>query len=130
MKKGSILALVILIFALVIAIGSVSFLGPCIHEDGNVGACHWASRMLLGLGALMAVLALLALLLPTLRPGLFVAMIPTALLGILTPGTIISICAMATMRCRMVMRPSMLILFSATLIAAFVGWLLSRREVR
>ena len=58
MKKAIIPATIILILALVIAIGSQSFLGACVHEDGSFGACHWAGRAMLGMGALMAAMAL------------------------------------------------------------------------
>ena len=61
MKRQIIPGCVILVLALIIAIGSFSFLGPCVHEDGTVGACHWASRALLGLGCLLAVLAVAGL---------------------------------------------------------------------
>ena len=126
MKKLSFPAIAILILGLVIAIGSQTFLGPCVHEDGSLGVCHWAGRMMMGVGALLAVLAALALLMPQLRSGLMLAMLPTALLGLLTPGTIISICRMDTMRCRMVMRPAMLILCAIVMALALGGWLVGR----
>ena len=111
-KKLSIPACVVLALALLIAIGSQTFLGPCVHDDGSFGACHWAGRMLMGVGALLAAQSLLALIARDhgRRAGLFLAMAPTTLLGILTPGTIISLCGMATMRCRALMRPAMILL--------------------
>ena len=126
MKKTPIPALIILVLALVMAIGSQSFLGPCVHEDGSFGACHWAGRMLLGVGGLLAVLALLALVLPKERRGLYLAMVPASLLGLMTPGTLIALCGMATMRCRMVMRPAMMILSGLALVLALAGWLIER----
>ena len=127
MKKSSSPAVITLVLALVMAVGSQTFLGPCVHEDGSFGACHWAGRMLMGVGGLLAALSLLALLLPGERAGLYLAMVPTAVVGLLTPGTLIAICGMATMRCRMVMRPAMMILSAVTLILALVGWLTERR---
>ncbi len=127
MKKSNILAVIILILSIVAAIGSQTILGACVHEDGSVGACHWACRAMLGEGALLAALSLLALAMKRERTGLYLAMVPASLLGLLTPGTLIAICKMPTMRCRMVSRPAMMILFGAMLIAALVGWLLSRR---
>ncbi len=128
MKKLSIPAIIVLILALVIAVGSQTFLGPCVHEDGSFGPCHWAGRMLLVVGALQAALALLALVLPAERPGLLSAAALTAVVGLLTPGTIISICGVDTMRCRMVMRPAMTVLCALTCIAALAGWLIERRR--
>ena len=120
-------AILVLLFSLVVAIGSQSFLGACVHEDGSFGPCHWAGRMLLAVGALQAALALLALALHKERPGLLLASALTSVVGMLTPGAIISICAMDTMRCRMVMRPAMTVLCALTCIAALAGWLIERR---
>ncbi len=128
MKKAIIPAIIILVLALVIAVGSQTFLGACVHEDGSFGACHWAARAILGEGALLAVLAALAMALKKERAGLYLAMAPASLLGMLTPGTLIAICGMDTMRCRMLMRPAMLILFGIALLAALVGWLAARKE--
>ena len=128
MKKAIIPAIIILVLALVIAVGSQTFLGACVHEDGSFGACHWAARAILGEGALLAVLAALAMALKKERAGLYLAMAPASLLGMLTPGTLIAICGMDTMRCRMLMLPAMLILFGIALLAALVGWLAARKE--
>ena len=125
MKKSIIPAVIILILSLIIAVGSQTFLGACVHEDGSFGACHWACRAMLGEGALLAVLAVLAL--RRERAGLYLSMIPASLLGLLTPGTLIALCKMPTMRCRMLTQPAMMILFGVLLLAALAGWLLSRR---
>lgn len=130
MKKSSIPAVVIAILGLVIAIGSQTFLGACVHEDGSFGACHWAARAVLGVGGLLAALALLAALFGRARFGLYLAMLPTALLGILAPGTLIDLCKMDAMRCRMLMRPATAVLFALAAAAALAGLLLSSREAR
>ena len=130
MKKAIIPAIITLVLALVVAIGSQTFLGACVHEDGSFGACHWASRALLGVGGLLAVLALAALCVPSARLGLYIAMALTCVLGILTPGTLIALCQMATMRCRALMQPATTILFALSLAASTVGAWLSRREAR
>ena len=49
-------------------------------------------------------------------------------MGILTPGTLIDLCHMSTMRCRMLMQPAMVILFSAALVCALTGAVLSARK--
>ena len=61
MKKSLIPACLILVLAVVIALGSQTFLSPCIHEDGTFGPCHWAGRMETGIGCALAVLALLVI---------------------------------------------------------------------
>ncbi len=127
MKRTCIPAIIVLVLSLIVAVGSQTFLGACLHEDGSFGACHWACRAILGEGALLAALAVLALVLKRERAGLYLAMIPTSALGLLTPGVLIALCKMPTMRCRMLTRPAMTILFALVLLAALIGWLLSRR---
>ena len=128
MKKRSIPAIVVLALALIIAIGSQSFLSPCVHEDGSFGACHWAGQALFGLGCVLGMLAVLALAIPQARLGLYISMLPVSLLGLLTPGTLIDLCRMSTMRCRAVMRPAMLILFAAALIVSLIGAALNAKK--
>jgi hypothetical protein len=59
-----------------------------------------------------------------LRQGLYLSMALTAVLGLLIPGTLIKLCSMADMRCRMVMRPAAMILYSLILVLAAAGMLL------
>ena len=127
MKKTCFPAIIILALSMLAAIGSQTFLGACVHGDGSFGACHWACRAVLGEGGLLAVLSLMALALKRERAGLYLAMLPASLLGLLTPGTLIALCKAPTMRCRMLTQPAMMILFGATLLASLVGWLLSRK---
>ena len=128
MKKQSIPAVILLALSLVIAIGSQTFLSPCVHDDGAFGPCHWAGRTLLGLGCALGILAVLSLMIQRARCGAYLSALPLCLLGILTPGTLIDLCHMSTMRCRMVMQPAMMILFSAALAAALIGAILTGRK--
>ena len=116
-----------LLLALTAAVGSQTFLGACVHDDGTFGACHWACRAILGESLLLVMLSLLALALKRERAGLYLAMIPASLLGLLTPGVLIALCKAPTMRCQMLTRPAMMILFGAMMLASLAGWLLSRR---
>jgi len=127
MKKTYFPAIIILALSMLAAIGSQTFLGACVHGDGSFGACHWACRAVLGEGGLLAVLSLMALALKRERAGLYLAMLPASLLGLLTPGTLIALCKAPTMRCRMLTQPAMMILFGIMLLMSLVGWLLSRK---
>ena len=127
MKKTTLVACIILVLSIFAAIGSQTFLGACVHDDGGFGACHWACRAILGEGGLLAALALLALAMRQERAGLFLAMLPASILGLMTPGALIALCKAPTMRCRMLTQPAMTILFGATLLASIAGWLLSRK---
>jgi len=128
MKKNMIPAAILLILAAAAAIGSQSFLAPCIHDDGSFGACHWAGQALCGLGCALALIAAMCLCLRRARFGLYLGAAPVCLLGILTPGTLIDLCRMSTMRCRTVTQPAMIILFSAALVCALAGAALSAKE--
>ena len=128
MKKQTIPAMILLVLSLIITIGSQSFLSPCVHEDGSFGACHWAGQALLGLGCVVGILAILPLCVQKARLGAYMSALPVCGLGILTPGTLIDLCHMSTMRCRMVMQPAMIILFSAALLCALTGAILTARK--
>ena len=129
MKKQIIPGCIVLVLSLVIAIGSFTFLRPCTHEDGSVGACWWAGRALLGLGCLLGVLAVIALVSARGRFGAYLSAVAVCALGILTPGTLISLCRMSEMRCRAVTQPAMIILFAASALAAAIGaWVNQNRE--
>lgn len=123
MKKFSLPALVLLLLSILIAAGSVSFLGPCVHEDGTFGACHWAGQAMLGIGLLLCLQSLAALLIwdNRIRVGIFLSCLMTAILGLVTPGTLIDLCRMSTMRCRSLMHPAMLILCGLCTLLSLLG---------
>ena len=130
MKQFSPGAAAALVLSCVIAVGSVSFLGPCVHEDGSFGSCHWAGQAMLGIGLLLAVLSLAALLVKDgrLRAGLLFAAAAAAVLGLFVPGTLIRLCGMATMRCRAVMRPAMMLLCALTAVSCLAGGIAAYRK--
>ena len=114
------------------AVGSQTFLAPCVHEDGSFGSCHWAGQMMLGLGILLCVLALCSLLArqPAGRAGLYLAQGLAGALGFLVPGTLIALCGMHSMRCRAIMQPGMRILCAATVLMGIVGGVLEWRKAK
>ena len=129
-KKGSsIPAIVILILAILAMTGVRTFASPCVHEDGTFASCHWAGQAVFGLAILIAAESALVFWRKNtgLRKGLYLAMVLTAELGILTPGTLISLCSMESMRCRMIMFPAVVVLFSLMLVSAAAGVLLTRK---
>lgn len=130
MKKGTIPAIAQLVLSAAAAVGVMTFLAPCVHEDGSFGTCHWAGMAAFGVASLAALLALCALLIPRkgVRPGLFIASAAACVLGLLTPGTLIPLCKMTSMRCRELTQPALMILFGAALIAAVIGCARTWRE--
>ncbi len=126
--KKRVLPLVILCLSVLIAVGSQTFLSPCVHEDGSFGACHWAGQAMLGLGCLTAVMGLLLLFRPGSRSGLFIAAAAAGVLGTLIPGTLIALCSMSAMRCRAIMQPAMTLLCCLVILAAAAGLILEERK--
>ena len=84
--------------------------------------------MLFGLGCVTGILSVLLLCVKRFRAGIYLSMLPVCVLGILTPGTLIDLCHMSVMRCRMVMQPAMMILFSAALLCALIGAVIHARK--
>ena len=126
--KKNLFAILLMIFAAVIAVGSVTVLGPCVHEDGSTGPCADAGRAMLIDGCVTAILAILVTLVNRrgLRMALFVAALCAAVIGILLPGVLMPLCKMDTMHCRAVMQPSMIILSGAAAVSALLGIITER----
>ena len=126
--KKNLFAILLMIFAAVIAVGSVTVLGPCVHEDGSTGPCADAGRALLIDGCVTAILAILIMLVNRrgLRMALFAATLCAAVIGILLPGVLMPLCKMDTMHCRAVMQPSMIILSGAAAVSALLGIITER----
>ena len=129
-SKAKIPAVIILILSLILAVGSQTFLAPCVHEDGSFGSCHWAGQMMLGIGGVLLLLSFFALLAEdsAVRKGVYLSILFVAALGVLTPGTLITLCKMSTMRCRMIMQPAMILLCVFILFAALIGFLMERKK--
>ena len=121
-SKMSFWGTVRLIFALVILIGSMTFLSPCVHADGSPAPCQSAGQMQIILGAIMAVLSLGAIICnkTNIKKWVAIAMIPLSLLTALTPGTLFSLCMMGSMRCNAVMKPSIILLASVVCLISIV----------
>ena len=126
--KKNLFAILLLIFAAVIAVGSVTVLGPCVHPDGSAGPCADTGKALLIDGCVMAILAILIMLVNKrgIRMTLFAAALCAAVTGILLPGVIMPLCKMDTMHCRAVMQPSMIILSGAAAVSALTGIITER----
>lgn len=121
--KATVLTVILLVLAVIIAVGSVTVLGPCVHEDGSEAPCTGTGRAILADGILLAVLSVLLLFIkaPKTRIILFMITAVAALAGVLMPGTLLPVCKMDTMHCRMVMQPAMIILFALALLASVCG---------
>ena len=130
--KKRITAILLLLFAALIAIGSVTVLGPCVHADGSEAVCTRAGRGILACGCVLAVQGLLILLIRDAgtRIWLYGIALCAATVGILMPGTLFPLCKMDTMHCRAVMQPAMVILFAVELLIAAIGIVTERKGLR
>ena len=130
--KKNVFCGILLALAAVIAIGSVTVLGPCVHEDGSEAPCTRAGRAVLCDGCVLALLAALILFIrkPSVRIVLFFISLCVAAAGIALPGTIFQICRMDTMHCRAVMQPATVILFAFELIVSVCGLIVERNRIR
>lgn len=130
--KKNLSAVLLLVLAAVIAVGSVTVMGPCVHADGSEAPCSRAGRGVLIAGCVLVVLALLLLIFraPAARIILFFLSLCASAAGILLPGAILPLCRMDTMHCRAVMQPAMIILFAAALIVSVVGIVAERSRSR
>ena len=115
--------------ALFLCVGTATFLGPCVHEDGTFGPCHDAGTAATILSAVLAVLALLPLL-PAVRRAPLLSVVPSTVAMVvsvilfLVPGVLCRLCMMDTMRCLSVMQPAVRIL-SAVLFILFLASVVS-----
>lgn len=118
-------------FSLLLCIGVLTFLGPCVHEDGTTGVCGEAGRLSAILGGCAAAFALLSAVLRHKGKLAVCLLILTAGCGaaaFFTPGGIQPLCMMDTMRCRAIMTPAVKILSGLILVSTLPGIISGLRE--
>lgn len=107
-KSQPLAGVVLTALAAILIAGLLSFAGPCEGMGGDEPAsCVWAARATLGIGAVIAILAIVRIfeMDEGERRGLSLA---CALLGFLSaalPGLIIALCTEPAMGCNAIMRP-------------------------
>lgn len=107
-KAAPIVGIILTALAILLIVGTATFAGPCTtHGEGDVPSCYWASRAVLGVGAVIVILSIVRIFETDEgeRRGLSLA---AALLGALVaalPGWLIGLCADASMQCNAIMRP-------------------------
>ena len=134
MKKNDlsrIFAAVCAALSLILAAGVKLVFHACAaKEDGTWMNCHWAQETVFWFAAGMLAVSLIAAIVKNAR-------VRQALLGILIalcaaqeliPNTLIHLCMMPEMRCRAIMRPSVLVLAAITLVCAAIGLIFSVRK--
>jgi len=96
----------------VLALGVLTFAGPCVHDDGSAAACAAAAHAVLAAG----IIALIAGFAGAVTRGIQIQTI-ASIVGIaagifatVAPGGLFPLCMMQTMRCWTMMRPFSLVL--------------------
>lgn len=111
-KAQPVVGAILAVLAAMLLVGVSTFAGPCDGHGGQtVTSCLWASRAVLGVGAVLAVLSIVRIFETDEgeRRGLSLS---CALLGFLAaalPGAVIDLCADPAMHCNAVMRPFVLV---------------------
>ncbi|MBP5575264.1 MAG: DUF4418 family protein [Treponema sp.] len=109
MKKVRFMDLVLLLVSLILCLGTAFAFSACgPKEDGSWMLCHWAERVVVLQGAICSLLALAKLVCARdgVRLGLGAAIFFNSLAALFVPGRIIPLCKMASMRCHLIMKPS------------------------
>lgn len=132
-KRITVVDGILLVLGLILGIGTKVVFHACAEtaDSGMYMSCHWAEQMAAALGFVVAVQAVFLFLFGAkVRMGISLAMIPTALLAVITPGILINLCMMKDMRCHSVMRPAVVILGVLIMAAACVNVIMEWRRKR
>lgn len=118
--KSNIFALISLVLSAVLAVGSATFISACPVSEEHTMVCHWAQIAVTSVAAVLAVISLIAVVIPDekIKTGVLTAVIPVSVLTFLIPGTLIHLCMMESMRCISVFRPAVRIFAAVILITA------------
>lgn len=93
--------------AILFTFGIRTFAGPCVHDDGSASACTLAGNVLFGLGVIAIVLSVLRIQSVNYQTkrSFDLFLVIAGLVIASTPGTMLPLCMMETMRCQAVMLP-------------------------
>ena len=129
--SNRIMSCLLTVLPLVILIGVNTWFKTCgPKDDGSYMACHWAGRAVAAAAFMALVLAVFRMLLKDrgAKAGLDIALAACGVLMMITPGRVISLCAMEDMMCRAHTQPWTIALSAALLIAAAVDCFMIRSE--
>lgn len=113
MKKISAIDIILLVLSLVLCFGTAFAFHPCAPKaDGSYMMCHWASHVIIALGAVLSLLSLVRLFTQNalVKAGLTLSFVPVAVVCALVPKVLMPLCMMQDMRCHTTMRPAVIVL--------------------
>lgn len=110
-RRSTAMAAVTLVASAFLAVGVMTLFHACApKDDGTWMSCHYAQLVVCGLACAMAALSLVALVVRHRAAAwLHAAVAALAVVAAFVPGGVIHLCMMAGMRCRAVMRPSVVL---------------------
>lgn len=129
--KKYVSSFILLVLSLLFIIGEQVVAGPCpVMPDGRFMVCRWASQAVFGVGIVLVTLSLFHLAFKNdgMKLGLDLAVIANAVLLLMIPNHLISLCMKNHMQCHTVMEPFVLIM-GILMIAAALGDFFFRRRV-
>ncbi len=130
MKKEKIFLAASMALNILLMIGTATFFAACgPKEDGSFMHCHTACKMVQLVCGVMTFMNLAGCFvkLSKVRKAILLIQVIAAVVTMLIPGKIISLCMMPQMHCRMMMRPFVLVMEIFLLLTAAVGLFLSGR---
>ena len=108
-RRFGITDVLLLVLNLIFFVGIQTVFAPCeARPDGSWMTCHWAGQALIGIAAVLVVIALMHLVVPRaqIKLGLALAMLPLSVFTLVLPDHLIDLCMMETMHCHTVMQPA------------------------
>ncbi len=123
-KNITVTDIILPIISVIIALGTAFIFHACgAKEDGSFMNCHWAERVVIGLGILMTFLSCAHLFTRSsqAKMGLNLSLAAVSVFTALVPGVIIKLCMMKDMRCHTVMRPAVTVLCAVMFVACIIN---------
>ena len=129
MKKINLRDAVTLLLSLILCVGAMTIFSTCEPKaDGSYMLCHWAGQVVIGLGGVMAVIALARFFVNAeVQKGLSLALIPLAVFTAYIPNNIIPLCKMETMQCQAIFKPSVFLVSALIIISAVANIFFNRK---
>ncbi len=130
---GIVFSALLLALSLFLVFGTLFLFHACgAKDDGTFMHCHDAQTAVVITGAVLAAMSLALLAIPNriVKIVLSAAAVMVSVLAMLLPGTLISMCMMAEMRCRSLMQPCVIAVSAAILVVALAIIFVYAREVK
>ena len=120
-----------IILSVVLTLGVTFVFHACaVKEDGSFMSCHWAEKVVFGLGCVMTVISLEHLCAgsPKTKMGIGMALLPIEIFTAFVPGVTVKLCMMNNMRCHTAMRPAVIVICVILAIVTAVDIVIQKKK--